>query len=239
MHKTESRRVSLIPNNQTVTMGSIMEQELQFWWNCYWYNYYYGSHPIHLHSIAADVSSDPPPCKQRKLSHDDHPVASTPSGSALTKLKGKPASGKLGLITFRPHSDPNPLPLSRPFRSGLHAVNHQTHNKGSLVSVHPCNKRRFTGDHVAKPGSSANNNNKGKTGTRKIRDIIRDHEVSVLSSPNLSNEGVTTVRHLLPECLSHVFKFLDVQSKGRAAQVRTTGHHLLLECFCNVLNYLF
>jgi len=186
-------------------------RDFHYYMACLWYQYHvYGyTWPVSPQYFAAAISYGEPKAKARRLSLEEKP-------SVVTTLKGKAAggsaqsSGKLGLITFRPHSDAEPSAIVRRV-SGV-AVRRTnpplTPTAPSRIasassSVALGSKRRHCGT------VSSSSSSRSKT---------RAERVSSLSTEALE-PGVTTIHHVLPECLAHVFSFLDVASKGRAAQV--------------------
>lgn len=176
-------------------------------WECaimyYWYSLYYSN----LESKLQDPSE--PRVKARKL--DGGEPAPAPITTSLKANKAA-APGKLGFISFRPHSD----------ETGSNSAKCQSGNKRryeeTISAVKPFDVICPVANRNVKANSKAVvSSNTSKLNGRTVR-RRRQGQVSVICDD--SGERRTTVASLLPECLEKIFSCLDITSKGRAAQVR-------------------
>jgi hypothetical protein len=160
---------------------------------------------------AARSEAESPKPKRVKTSEPSHsgkwkqpprPVAASSSASSavadspadLRAETTTPNSNRSGLITFRPHSDilTSCLDTSgQGFKTQLHRKKSES---GELKKVD-------SGSTAMMPASSNN-------------DLS-----NLLTDPEVLEEGEGPISGLFPEILSLIFEYLDLQSKGRAAQV--------------------
>ena len=160
---------------------------------------YYAQHPHRLTTLDGLE-----PAKKRKRAE------TLPSLPATTNLiKENPTPGKLGLISFRPQDD-----LASKNRASCVVVGSKRRHDGVRVptSRMSCRKSHsFSGCSPLIRGS----------GGSSSKPASADKIERILTVTDEDELMTTTIRHVLPECLVRVFSYLDVTSKGRAAQVRS------------------
>ncbi len=190
---------------------------------CYFYSWPYDF-------VRHQLVSEEPRAKVRKK--ESSPP--TPSSVSTTSLKHAAAAGclaspgRLGVISFRPHSSEEEEGRHRPsvppllIRGNICNANATSANRGQAV------KRRANGFPLSQPVAVAstlppqtnNISRRRRVGGGAANQTVDAVTTSACLGGADGDCGFTTVGDLLPECLSMIFQHLDVTSKGKAAQVR-------------------
>jgi F-box/leucine-rich repeat protein 14 len=184
-------------------------RDFHYYLTCLWYHYHLCGYAWPMPAQYYGGYTGEPKAKSRRLSLEEKPAV-------VTTLKGKMATsspGQLGLITFRPHSDTEPVGLSAGARAAAAAAARRTAlplpqtlpRSAPAGAAATGSKRRYCG-----APTSTSRASRLPTPEQPLLDPVGSETVK---------PGETTIHHVLPECLAHVFSFLDVTSRGRAAQV--------------------